>query len=170
MHGHSFGAPQATAVKVITVVACILLCVPVYIFTLLPAGATWLGALMIGGPVFVVFGCAGYMIRGYRLSGHALCIRRLGWETRLDLIRLTSVTYDVAAMSRSFRIVGNSGFFAVTGWFWNRKLGRYRAYVTDPKRAVVLRFDDRVVVVSPDRPAEFVAAVSETRGRQPGRV
>ena len=58
----------------------------------------------------------------------------------------------------------------MTGCFWNRKLGRYRAYVTDPKRAVVLRFDDRVVVVSPDCPAEFVAAVSKTRGLHPGRV
>ena len=78
MHGHSFDAPRATAVKVITVGAFILLCVPVYIFTLLPAGTTWLGVLMIGGPVFVIFGCAGYMIRGYRLSGHALYIWRLG--------------------------------------------------------------------------------------------
>ena len=55
---------------------------------------------MIGGPVF--------MICGYRLSGHALRIQRLGWETRLDLIGLTSVTYDVAAMSRSFRIVATA--------------------------------------------------------------
>ena len=43
MHGHSFDAPRTTAVKVIRVAAFILLCVLVYIFTLLPTSMTWLG-------------------------------------------------------------------------------------------------------------------------------
>lgn len=34
-----------------------------------------------------------------------------------------------------------------------------RAFVTDPKNAVVLRFGEKVVVISPERPDEFVAAL-----------
>ena len=59
-------------------------------------------------------------------------------------------------------VVANSGVFSLTGLWWNRKFGRYRAYVTDQKRAVVLGFEQKTVVVSPDRPAEFVAAVKES--------
>jgi len=35
----------------------------------------------------------------------------------------------------------------------------YRAFVADPTRSVVLLFGKRAVVVSPDRPEEFAAAV-----------
>ena len=67
-------------------------------------------------------------------------------------------------MSRSIRLFGNAGCFSVIGWFWNRKLGRYRAFVMDPKRAVVLRFADYVLVVSPDQPAKFVVLLRELHG------
>ncbi|MXY98022.1 MAG: hypothetical protein F4Z29_09805, partial [Gemmatimonadetes bacterium] len=40
----------------------------------------------------------------------------------------------------------------------------YRAYATDPKRSVVLKFQSQTVVVSPDRPDDFVASVKERTG------
>ena len=39
----------------------------------------------------------------------------------------------------------------------------YEAYATDPRRSVVLRFADRVVVVTPDDPSAFVEAVNAVR-------
>jgi hypothetical protein len=56
--------------------------------------------------------------------------------------------------------LGNGGFFAFTGYFRNKELGAYRAFMTDRRLAVVLRFPDRVIVVSPDRPEDFVSAIS----------
>ena len=44
------------------------------------------------------------------------------------------------------------------------RLGRYRAWVTDPRRAVVLEFPDRTIVVSPGRPHLFVDELRERTG------
>lgn len=44
-------------------------------------------------------------------------------------------------------------------WYWSRGLGHFRAFVTDLKRVVVLRFERRTVVVSPDQPEGFVRAI-----------
>ena len=68
------------------------------------------------------------------------------------------------AMRRSLRTFGNGGVFGFTGWFYNSRLGRYRAWVTDPKRAVVLVFPDRTIVVSPGRPHLFVDELRERTG------
>ena len=64
MTGYVFGAPWAMAIKVITVVTIIVVCIPVYIFITLPEGAAWLGCLMVGGPILYILTCAGYTIRG----------------------------------------------------------------------------------------------------------
>ena len=78
------------------------------------------------------------------------------------LSALRSVRSDPGAMRRSWRLLGNGGIFAITGWFQNRTLGRYRAFVTDPKRAIALTFQDRVIVISPDQPEQFAAVVRDT--------
>jgi hypothetical protein len=54
------------------------------------------------------------------------------------------------------RTCGNGGFYSITGFYWSKPLGAYRAYVTDPRRSVVLRYEKRTVVVSPDAPEDFV--------------
>ncbi len=83
-----------------------------------------------------------------------------GWAPLGD-----GLTQAPTAMAGSLRIAGNGGLFSFTGWFWSRRLGRYRAFVTDPARSVVLKFSDRTVVVSPDVPEEFVAALRAGSGR-----
>jgi len=66
---------------------------------------------------------------------------------------------DPEATSKSLRLFGNSGFFCIAGLFSNRQLGRYRAFATDPRRALVLQSTERTVVVTPDEPLRFLAAV-----------
>ena len=51
---------------------------------------------------------------------------------------------------------GNGGLFSITGRFWNRKLGRYRALATDPSRAIVLRYPKRTIVITPHDPQHFI--------------
>ncbi|MGD9599211.1 MAG: PH domain-containing protein [Steroidobacteraceae bacterium] len=59
-------------------------------------------------------------------------------------------------MRGSVRLFGNGGLFAITGWFWNRRLGRYRAFATDPDRAVLLEFARGKVLVTPHDPQAFI--------------
>ncbi len=116
--------------------------------------------VIVGVPMLTLLISAFFTIRGYRLGNGSLCVRRLGWENRLDLSRLTSATVDPEALNRSLRLFGNGGFFCFAGWFRNSKLGVYRAFATDAKRAVVLRFANRTVVVTPDDPQKFVTAIN----------
>ena len=58
------------------------------------------------------------------------------------------------------RLFGNGGLFGITGWFWNRRFGRFRAYATDPGRVVLLRYrDGRKIVVTPHDVQQFIVRV-----------
>ena len=59
-------------------------------------------------------------------------------------------------MRRSLRTFGNGGGFSFSGFYYNKRLGSYRAFVTDLHRTVVLRYAKRRVVVSPAAPEDFV--------------
>jgi hypothetical protein len=66
--------------------------------------------------------------------------------------------------SSALRVCGNGGLFAFSGWFWNRQLGRFRMCATDLAHTVVLRFQDRIWVITPDRPEAFARALTEYTG------
>jgi hypothetical protein len=104
----------------------------------------------------IVLCCLPFMIRGYAITDDAILIRRLFWTTRLDRAGLRSAEVIPKAMHKSLRTCGNGGGFSFAGWYWNKSLGFYRAFVTDLNRTVVLRFGKRTVVVSPDEPEDFV--------------
>ena len=118
--------------------------------------STWWASLL---PLVVVGAAALFTVRGYTIERDSILVHRLLWATRLPRTGLKSATYDPALISGGIRIFGNGGFFSFTGLFRNKQLGTYRAYLTDPARAVVLRYGDRVVVVSPSDPERFAAAV-----------
>jgi hypothetical protein len=113
-------------------------------------------ALMIAVPLALLGVTYRYRVRGYQLTNDALLIERAGWMKQIPLAGLQSVSGDAEAMGGSLRLFGNGGLFAITGIFWNRRLGRYRAYATDPSRAVVLRYPDRTIVITPHDPQHFI--------------
>ena len=115
-------------------------------------GYFWLSVF----PLFLVVGAALFIVRGYSVSGDSIFIERLFWSTRLPVTGLQSVRFEADAMRGSIRAFGNGGFFSITGYYWNKRLGSYRAFVTDPRRIVVIRFPKRAVVLSPDSPDDFV--------------
>jgi len=121
--------------------------------------APWVAAL----PLVIVAVSALFVIRGYVVTADEILIQRSFWSTRLARNRLQSAVVDPAALRGSIRLFGNGGLFSFTGLFRSRALGRYRAFVTDPARSVVLRFADRVVVVSPADPDAFIRDVSARR-------
>lgn len=125
----------------------------------------WLS--MVGLPLLTLLFAALFVVRGYRIEGNSLLARRLLWDSRLPLDGLREVRADPQAMARSLRLFGNGGLFVVSGLYRNAQLGKYRAWVNDPTRAVVLRFDQQCWVISPDRPEAFAASLRQLR-RLPG--
>ena len=127
--------------------------------TLMCLGSTafrWLSIWVSLLPLVLVVGCALFSVRGYTVTGDVLMIHRLLWVTRISLHGLQSAEACPNAMRGSLRTFGNGGLFSFTGYYRSRTLGPYRAYVTDFKRTVVLRWAHRTVVLSPEFPEEFV--------------
>jgi hypothetical protein len=162
---HEFGAPWGTALKTMS-----------GMFTLLLLGIAWLGirtqadmgviwyASMVGMPLLVLAIALSYVVLGYQLTGEQLRVRRLGWFSEWDLDGLEAVAADPGAMVASRRVLANGGLFSFSGRFRNRHLGLYRALATDPNRAVILRWSNRTLVITPDDPERFVRELCELRG------
>ena len=104
----------------------------------------------------ILLGALLFVVNGYAIHDRELRIRRLLWQTSIDLSGLRSANPDALLLRGSLRIAGNGGVFSFSGYFWNRRIGRYRAFVTDWKRAVVLQLPRQIIVVSPSDPAAFV--------------
>ncbi len=117
------------------------------------------GALL---PLAIVCGSALFTVRGYTVTPDAILIHRLFWTTRFPLAGLYSAEVEPEAMRGSIRTFGNGGLFSFTGWFYSKALGVYRAFVTDPHKAVVLHFDRRNVVLSPSAPEDFARDIRNT--------
>ena len=115
--------------------------------------------VMIIVPLAALVSALLFMVSGYVLTSSALEVRRPFWNTTIPLRDLMSVSGDSEALTGSMRLFGNGGLFAFTGLFWNRRLGRYRAFGTDPARAVILKFRKRMIVVTPDDPQRFIVRV-----------
>jgi len=158
-----FRAPWSKSLIVASTFATLVCLAVTYALWTLPAEGSWeplrfwLGLL----PLAIIFICALFTVRGYSITNDAFLIDRLFWTTRIPLTELQSVKFDPAATHRSIRTFGNGGFFSFTGYFRNKELGSYRAFMTDRRRAVVLRFSSSVIVISPDRPEDYVNTISQ---------
>jgi hypothetical protein len=111
-------------------------------------------------PIAIIAGSALLTIRGYTVTTGALLIHRLLWTTRLPLGDLQSARFEPDAMRGSLRLLGIGGLFSYTGHYRSKNLGSFRAYATDLRRTVVLRFPARTIVVSPAAPEDFVREVA----------
>jgi hypothetical protein len=164
-----FKAPWSTGLKRISVASIVAL-----VIATLAALFAWrqtsapIALVAVFLPPLVVLGSALCIVKGYVLSGEEIVVKRLGWATRLPLQDLRVVAGDNEAMSSSLRLFGNGGLLSYTGYFWNRRLGRYRAFATDPSRAVVLTYPRRKIVITPDDPQRFIVrarTILKNRGR-----
>lgn len=155
-----FSAPWSSSLKVTSAMASSILAGVALIGLITGPRDEWIWQLsMVGLPALILLSAVPFLIRGYRIADGELEIQRLGWTTRVSLDGLQSVEVDPRAMERSLRTFGNGGLFCIAGRFRNARLGPYRAWATDPGRAVVLRFPGRTLVVTPDRPQAFADAL-----------
>jgi len=97
-----------------------------------------------------------FVVTEFEVAHNNLLIKRLLWWTPVDLTGLQRVERYPEGFKGSLRVFGNGGLFSFTGIFWNKKLGRYRLFATDPSRFVAIFLPDRVVVVSPADPEAFI--------------
>ena len=152
-----YKAPWSSSLIVISSVVTVI-CLGVAI-QLVVSGGSWAALL----PLVIIFGGLLFTVRGYTVTSDAILVHRLFWSTRLSLSGLESAEVVPNIMRGGLRLFGNGGLFSFTGFFRNRSLGVYRAFVTDQHRTVVLPFPKRPVVVSPSVPEDFLQAISTAR-------
>jgi len=151
-----FRAPWSNSLVVMTcatvALAAVVIGVAIFASLVPPLVAA---ALLIAAVLLIGVGLAG-RVRGYTLTEDSVTVRRGMWNTRLPLAGLRSVTGDIEAMRGASRLLIVDGVFSFTGRYWSVKLGWFRALATDPSRAVVLRYANRTIVISPHDPQQFI--------------
>jgi PH (Pleckstrin Homology) domain-containing protein len=152
-----FNAPWSHTVRYATVMSLAILAVPMLAAILAQPRPPLPGFVaLLALPPLIVAATFAARVRGYTLTEREIIVHRGFWDTRLALAGLRSVSGDAEAMLGSVRVFGNGGLFSITGRYWNRKLGWYRAYATDRSRAVILRYADRTIVITPHDPQQFI--------------
>jgi hypothetical protein len=158
-------APWSKLLWVATIFTCVLLGSVGYaawrVIPHLPSkpGAALVGTLVAATPPLVALLAVLFVVREFALEGRALAVRRLLWWTVVPLEGLKSIAMDAEVLRGSLRVAGNGGLFSITGTFWNRRVGRYRAFITDPSKVVILVTPGRTIALSPADPAAFVDRV-----------
>jgi hypothetical protein len=95
--------------------------------------------------------------RGYCIEASALRIERRLGSIVIPLASIRKVEpLPAEKLAGVWRVFGTAGFFGYFGRFRNRPLGSFRMYATR-SHGYVLVAADRPVVLTPDRPVEFVA-------------
>lgn len=157
-----YTAPLSELIRCGTLMVLVLWTVMIVIrLTFLPDRVAWVRWLVgaIGILIPVVFWL--WKIREYRLEDGHLIIQQGGWSDRLPLAELKEFCADPKAMKGIKQIFGNGCMFAIYGFYWNKTLGYFRVYASDLKRAVILRFSHRTIVISPDSPEDFLRALEQ---------
>jgi hypothetical protein len=160
MTHHFRVAPWSTALKVLSLVGTVVLGAVSYAaFRAIPTSTGFthnfgLGIALV--PLAVLIASLFFVVRGYSVDATHLVVERLFTATRVPLTGLTRVWIEPHACQGSIRIIGNGGLFSFSGWFYSKRLGRYRLFATDFRNAVVLAFPRENVVVSPAAPHAFL--------------
>jgi len=103
-------------------------------------------------------------IRELKLDGNTLFVRLPWWGNRFELAGLQSIEADPQALKGAWKKMGNDGLGGMIGSFHSKRQGAMRVYVSDPAKSVVLRWADRIVVVSPKDTDWFIESVRKRTG------
>ena len=103
-----------------------------------------------------------YLLRpnNYSVSSDKLLIHRAISNIEIDRNNIKSVReIDESQVKNSLRTFGVGGFFGSFGKFWNGKLGKMTWYVTRKNNFVLVETkDNKKIILTPDKPEEFVAS------------
>jgi transcriptional regulator with XRE-family HTH domain len=102
-------------------------------------------------------------VTGLDLGGGCLRIHHLGWASKRDLSKLTGISH-CPEVNGAFPIGMYIGWL-FSGPYYASAIGFFRGYQTCIEKCVLLEFGKKKIVVSPDEPEEFIAAVNEQLAR-----
>ncbi len=116
--------------------------------------------VLIGLSLLVILVSFAYSPRGYFLEGGSLSVKRLVGTARIPLDNVHEVRRAVGVdFGGAIRLWGSGGLFGYYGLFRSATLGKSTWYLTNRTNAVVLVTAAKTVLLSPDDPEQFLAAI-----------
>ena len=168
MNTLTFRSPYSKFMLVTTIIGMVLIhgafmaCMGGMVRSDLGSGRFFTYLLIFAACVFVVLYAFCLQIRKVTVDDSALVIHRQIGKVRIPLNSITKVeTKDEIGLD--LRLWGISFFFGHYGLFYNRSLGRYRAYVKNGDQMVVVHTPNRVHVFSCERRDELIAMLNERK-------
>lgn len=117
------------------------------------------GIIIICVSLPVLIGSWLFSVRSYAIGERSRHIRRPLFTTRVPLKPPVSAEL-VEGLWRAVRAFGNGGLFAVAGWFWSRRIGWFRCWVSDSANTILIRMADKKYVISPQDTAAFLQEIA----------
>jgi len=118
-------------------------------------------APLVGLPVLVpMFLFERAKVARFRIEENCLVLGR----KRFPLQGVVEVQRDPDVMRWAIKQFANGGLGSIRGSFRSKRLGKFYAFMTGTENAVVLRWPDKVVAVSPADPEFFIYSVRSAAG------
>ena len=124
--------------------------------------------LMVGGVLIGIIALFCYLLApaSYDVSNGCLTVvLRAG---RISFGQIVGCARITERLPFTLRLFGNSGLFAGTGIFWNKRDGIFRVYATSARRqdSVLVQTKKYKVLVTPEDPQTFLESIQT---RESGR-
>jgi hypothetical protein len=135
--------------------------------TKMPRGAPFGARIMqMGAPLLPIFILIpGFVLERSKVSRFSieenvlvLAKKRYPLEGLMDAVR------DPEVLKRARKRFGNGGLGSIRGKFVSKRLGKFDTFLTGTENAVVLRWPDKVVAVSPADPEFFIYSARAAAG------
>jgi Ca2+/Na+ antiporter len=140
-----------------------LLVIVIVAFFLIPKGEPNIIDSIAFLPVILFFVVYLFRPNNYSVSTDKLLIHRILGNIEIQRNNIQSVQeIDESQVKNSLRTFGVGGFFGSFGKFWNSKLGNMTWYVTRKNNFVLVETKDKKkIILTPDKPEEFVASFKD---------
>jgi hypothetical protein len=158
----SYDAPRNTATNAITICVIALFgCIPILATLLNDRAPLFIVMPLLAGLLIVTWLFAP---KKYEITPSELFVRRPGGDVRIPLRDIRGARLlqkdDLRGLLRTF---GNGGLFGFYGRYWNRRLGTQRWYASRNSELVAIQTSTRLLVLSPEHPADFVNEINSKR-------
>ncbi len=125
--------------------------------------------LMVGGVILGIIALVCYLLApaSYEVSNGCLTVvRHAGRSTFGQIVRCVRIT---ERLPFTVRLFGNSGIFAGTGIFWNKRDGIFHVHATSARRqdAVLVQTEKYKVLLTPEDPQAFLESATTLEPAKP---
>jgi hypothetical protein len=106
----------------------------------------------------------------YTIIDSMIIVNRLGTNIIIPIENIEDIKKQYKKeLGLRIRLFGSGGSFGGFGLFYASRIGIFNAYITNTKTLVLIKYDHgKKILLSPERPEEFLDAVNQVRSRLSG--